>query len=918
MSSLIRDHALRSIWCTPDHDRLIMVKPVKITPNNGVIRSVRVLWETIILPTNDYYHVYQIGQVPTVVYNLPNLKNEWVLLSQIAESRNIVARLFAENGLCFPVSLCYLRYTRDNNLILAVRSLTDYPLSLDVMPVWLYLYSNQFFNSDRWNQLRIAEGKPLAVPIKYAYRQVRNPTDQAEIVSAITTAVSNSLVDTKSVVYLVNGRYVDHVTGAGQIQIGDYVEALIDSSVKQIRLVPFVDMPSFTSLLDNKNKRLMLPEVSLDTIDFIDDIDFFLTSKTTDRNIKGLYYNQLRDDSVRMVTHNSYSFAAQQIDALVLTEPLFNQESEITFTAVIRHAGYKRPLLLENRRIAELYKLDVEQIEQAMVGVNSLLPEWRADQLEASSYTKIISSFAEEITEADCEEAYGYNLITSTFCDPYPPVVGNPGQRVVHKPLGIYEATIATYGQGKLIALANGGQGASYVIPEPTTNVSLIELIPGEIKPLTQANRWYGTPVVTSNRNLRESDFRTYCCPIVNGNPNEEWFDTTSSDYYTLSTDGLTITWDMPRLFALGLYPLVIIGGQVDVTRITYDELLDVSFPIVDELLGGNILTEINDEIYTELSSTWQGRLSFQFIVRAWYSPVWPASATTPPLLRDVIPRVPTGFIDVFYDGESLIEGIDYKVAWPFVVMTKVPQRNPDQGGQLLFRTYGFCKTDLTREPLSETGFVQGGVLSTDFVYQVRNDRNIRLVVGGSCLKRSDVKFSEEGWPLVNNSFNGKPYSVRDIVMPIEHFTTRSTQTSRTISQDIDRRVGEYLTIRKPGTPPPNLNPIVIKYDLYSPFLSTTIYRLSRGWLLEELNSPYDNTDIEFWIRDYVNLLNFDPCLDLTLDLRYIFIRPHMFPDVQVVAQRQYTFLERLIKDYLTPAGHPPRIDLTSYISIIG
>lgn len=108
MSGIVRDHALKNIWCTPDQDRLIQVDPHRITVDGGAYKTVRVLWEHLTLPSNHYYHVYQIGQVPPVLYNLPILKDEWLSLTDIPNTRNMVVRVFAENGIVYPIGLGYL------------------------------------------------------------------------------------------------------------------------------------------------------------------------------------------------------------------------------------------------------------------------------------------------------------------------------------------------------------------------------------------------------------------------------------------------------------------------------------------------------------------------------------------------------------------------------------------------------------------------------------------------------------------------------------------------------------------------------------------------------------------------------------------------------------------------------------------
>lgn len=891
-AEFVLDHALNNVWCTPDQDHLIIIPPVKISEPNGSYVKVRVLWEMVDLPsTTSYYHVYQIGQVPPSIYNLPIAKATWWSAGSLCETQNMVFKAYNEKGIMYPLNDVFVRINRDNNVIVALRIRNDFPaVDFSVDDLHLQMYSDAFYQSARWADMKTAAGKPNARPVQYVYRTIRSANDIAIFRNDVNIALSNTLATAATVLYYKNGRYTNDVSTPMDLQLGDVVEAIVDSSIKLIRHVPLTSMASFTSIGDAITKRLFPAIKDTTTIDYKDDVDFYLVSSASLPKYRdGLFFNQNQLQSIRQITHNAYALSNLQLQAKLSSDTIIANESAGAMVAVIRHSGWKRDLLQEHRRLLELYKLSITDINNALTGIDSTIPEWRADNLEASDYMRIVSAFAEDITTAMVENAYGYNLMTRLFCDPYPAITVNSGVKQVARPIGIDRAVLTVYdSDGHLVTTTNSAENAAiYPLPLPSTTASIVELTPGAIAADNRTNRYYGLPVVAVSKSLHTTGYRCYACPIEGGEPNEEWLDVTSSNYFSISPDGLTLTWDMEQLDILQYYPAVVVGGDV----------LWYKVP---------------------LSGEYPGFIRFSINANRWVSPIYPAAMTVPPVFQNGILRIQPAVMDLIMDGESLIEGIDYKVEWPQIVVFKRPLRTPDEGLSLYVRAYGFCESgSMSRVLPRETGFVKGGILSANLHRDIRNDRNIRIVIGGKLRRRTDVKFSEDGAPTVNSSLNGLPYSITDIIMPVESFTSKETMAYRALSVDVDQRVGNYMTTKDPGTPPPALNPILQKYDLYSPFCSALLHNFKDGWLNNgELDGDYDNLDMQSWLAPWEYLLAYDPCQMASLDTELVFIRPHQYATAMTLTSKQYTFMEKVIRDFLTIPLLGTRVDLSQFVVI--
>lgn len=333
----------------------------------------------------------------------------------------------------------------------------------------------------------------------------------------------------------------------------------------------------------------------------------------------------------------------------------------------------------------------------------------------------------------------------------------------------------------------------------------------------------------------------------------------TDGYYHQVSVNSLTeettVTWDFGKLSTANLYPAVRVGGR------------------------------IKQYVYTPVATNYSGWMSVT-----------------------LVDKIPSGTIDVFMNGESLIRGIDFTIAWPTLYIVKTPNRNIDDV-EVLIRHYGFCSpVDMLPLPLREVGFVRDGMVSVDGIYQVRNQRTGRAIVGGKSYPVDTVKTDDHnGLPMAD----GRPYALCDYVLPIEFFSGGDSVTQYLTSADIDQQVDQYLT-RYLNTQPPAMQFIQgQRWEVYSPFMGGVIDMVLKGAFADgRLALPYNRTQVDVWLNGLHHLLPHDPCVYQQHD-DFIVIYAHSYVNTVSVTVDEYRFLEYVNRYYLHE-----RIDITPSVTV--
>ena len=285
---------------------------------------------------------------------------------------------------------------------------------------------------------------------------------------------------------------------------------------------------------------------------------------------------------------------------------------------------------------------------------------------------------------------------------------------------------------------------------------------------------------------------------------------------------------------------------------------------------------------------------------------------------KTYVQEIPFGEIEVWLNGYSLVEGIDYFVDFPNVcIVNKHFLIDPKRKKQhITVRQYGHPTKDFRRNPVEDTGWVRYGVLSRNNKFDIRDDRVMRMTVGGSFIHRDDLSYSETDTGIhVRNDLNGKPYCIKDIMIPTRNIiTAQDPYAYRDRSVDLDNRISDYMTqfIREPVKEGASATSFL--WPVYSPFCSKIIFDLINGVLdTEPLKEFYDDNFVLEYTKKYNYLLRVDPAHeDHLFDKDYMIVHPTHLSSVVDLNAWQYKFVERVIKIVLHN-----RVDLTGFARIV-
>lgn len=855
MFDYLVDHALKNVWCAPRQDMQSRVAPARLTPPNGAFNEFNILWRTHKLPIQGKrFHVFQIGQLNPRLMGLFPSFGKWTTIAEACSVGSMIADLYVKSGVELPRTQSWYMVTRDKNLVLCVLEQPKIVADLGTEPLYMRVYTNAYFYSLR--------AQDRANGVKVGGGTVGST---AEILALQTTY--EDLQNKPGHVYaFVNGYKVSGISLL-TAKVGDVVEYVYDSSIERIVEWGLNTLPTFASSMDQKQKYLLHYQgPDQQRIDYQDDIDFFLIKPgqlPSDVDRTGIYIGRNALDTVRMVTHRDYSIVVPYLVAYADSNG-WTDPSKLRLRAHIRKAGFDRKLVKDHNRIFELYKLPDDEIQSAMLGVHSTVSNWRADVLEASAYTWIMGAEPSEVTKPKVEQAYGYNAISKILADT-PKFTRLEGTTpVVDVPYGLqnYSTGFEYDAQGKLINWYTHVSGERY--PTRNQRTKLVEMFSALVD--DKLDEYH--EVTTQPIDPRAS-YRMYTCPKIAGVPTYQWTDVTDSALYGIVNNQLTWFVDPAKVYTV---------VRSDAVMLAYSFELEPQ----DSLL--------------KFSLTYRVRIANNIQRR--------------------VMSIPMGELDLYLNDRPIIEGIDYKVNFPEIVIFNKEYRNqlPKTKQKITVRFSGFCDSQFKRIIPTNVGFVNYGLLSRNNRYDIMDDKVLMIAVDGALYDRSQLKFSESDTGVYpQDARNGSPYMIRDIVVPMRGQTTRSTYPMRQDSIVVDQRVSAYLTERMPK---PILNGPSVSQDLYavySPFFAKIMYDLINGWLWDErLHGHYGDNVVKELCTPYESLLQYDPTQEANrLDPQFVIVHPHDRSTVVTIDIYFYKFLSRVAAIYLRN-----RVDLANHLKI--
>lgn len=848
MPNYLIEHALRNVWCSPKQDNHYVIQPKRITPNRGVFNVAIVMGAQIETPVKQRIcHVFQVGQMDPVSLGLlrqvPHWRiQKWFKFSDVINQSDLDVTIYNAAGVNLPRTDSYYMFTDERALIFCIPENNKFKVNFREEDIFFRFYTNYYFRSV--NQM------PSTVTCGYF-----RPQGSAEVIE-MESFLTVKEYEQGALRTFVNGLLVDRAR-LGDLNFGDYVEWVHDSSVKKVREWRLSELHQFRSKLDNAYKYLLNSRGEVfNTIDYHDDIEIYVLHRHIGGTSRGLYYNRNKKSHHRMVTHQDYSVETETVislrDHLAEQRGITVPDAEMVYIrAYIRDGGIRRPLIKDANRIFELYKLDEQKRHLAMIGLESTIFEWNCITLENSAYTRLMETQANEITLKLVEEAYGYNGCSVILGNTPQRMTLNGSSKTVKLPYGLTQkAVVYEFNlDGKLLTHRQHSNDDSY---EPQFETcELIEAVGGELS--TSVHSAFGTDNVEIPKGGHS--WRLYRCRKVNQIPNNEWEDITDVDIYTVADGVVTCPGDSTQYLQL----------RTDKNVIAYDFEM-----------GHN-----------------DGLLNFSLSETEYGNPLSELRPMTLPLAH----------LDIWMNGNKLIRNLDYFVKFPqvFVVNRTYLQQPIDTVKQRFHvRMYGLPDSSMEFDTIEDFGWVVNGQLSNNNIFDLRDDKVLQIVVGGSIYHRDSVFFAENrtGQRMLDR-MNGKPYQIKDLIVPLMSKVSTDTYQLRRQAISLDKKISDYMT---ENFGPMGNNEFHVMGEMYvvsSPFFSHIIHLLRNNRIVLPEDRLLTDQEVMDYCQPHEGLLNYDPLGDgNTPDPTYCQIVPHQGQYSVGVSFLGYRFLQTVERLY--------------------
>lgn len=853
--SIIVKHALDNVWTSPSEDKQVIFKPAKLTKDFTRGSFFSLAWDSIETPNNtDYFQYYQIGHLGPTFIGLLDRGNVWTTFAEGCSLNDLIVDLYSVKGTQLPRSLAWYMIRDQKNILIAIRKYPGLNFNPNAESLFIRFYKNSFFNL-----IEAVNVDPIHVMGKVI-------TENAD-----TVLLQNEYARFKTLegdcVLFKNGYLVDNFTLMDTV-VGDTVEFVYDPSITDIVDYKLTDLPIFTSQLDTNFKYLVHYSGPKDRgIIYKQDVDFYLINKSIG---KGVFFHKNIDASVRMVTHSDFSVMTSLVDNLVSAQTNWNNPEDIYIRIIVRKSGTKRPLVFEKNQINELYKLSDDKILTALSGLNATVPFWAAANLEASAYCEIMQSgFTEatsnyaHVTTARVTDAYGYHGVAKVIADTPSLPLPNSSPRIFEVPPGmIWNFTAIEYDEEGVMLDVYPATTPNSEYVAKNNNAGYTEFLYG--LPRNKPDEYYDTDMDIEYG----LEFKAYVCQKENGQPNFAWTDVTDSGLYSFINN--RFTWLIDKNSYVGM---------IRTNKYVYHDKALVT-PI-----NGVLAYTIN------YASTINGNTASRLM------------------------SVPMNQLTVYLNGRVLIQDLDYVLVFPkiYILNKEYITGLGSQNLDIIFT--GLCNSDLKVENNSDVGFVTNKLLSNNNKFDLRDNRILRIVVGGKLRSKQDLLFAEEDSGVtLPNSQNGLPYSITELIVPVFNETKIKTDVLREEAKLIDTAVSDYLTSI---TPPPVLgvvNPILELHTLYSPFLSKIIFDLKNEILIDQrIFHNYSDPDVIDICKNYTYLLEIDLARTASLtDPDFVIIHPHISNTVISLDIFRYRFVVRVLKVFFNN-----RLDISGFVNLL-
>lgn len=850
MDTLLTKDAVSEVWCTPGMDQQLSLALVRLTEDKGVRGYLNLGWESVNAPDQmNYWHFFFIGSIPRDELGLtqPIGIDRWHNLDDLMVDNATIFNVYHSNSTEINLAACHVHLSENRGFMLAVRTSE---VDLDAGNVHLRVYQNRYFETPRVPTY----GKKVEVDF---FKGGEN-TDLAAFIAkheayknephGLATATYNGLTHSS-----INSADVDRFT---------LIDSVFDASIVETFEVKLSELRPFFSKKDKANKFLIHPTLKdRTTIRYYDDTEWYVVSKQGLKTgeWKGVRLPRFIGTELRQLTHVDFSFNASVLNRY--KDAFFGDHTldEVSLLIHFRRSGYRRPLKFVAEKIKALYRLPDNLIEEALLGINSNVDFWKAENLEDSEYVKLMSADFEDINAKFVADTYGYNGVCKTlFGTPLDTPVANG--TLLELPSGYLRDSVVTEydGDGNLLKCLQKTLGAYY---RPSSNkTSFVELIVGE-SGYRMYQHWDEKSFTLNTR----FNYRFYTAVRGDAGPTR-WTDVTDGALYTLT--GNTVKWNVDY----SIYHTFVITDNTP-------------WYFTDNLTEDNGLLSVDLEVN---------------VAKPTENDEW------------VSMGVPFGYCRVWVNGKALIQNLDYVIKdSKLVVINKRYLYKGSVQDTITILGYGHCTKDLMPQALPDIQFVKWHRLSFNGRYDYRDDWLTRYTVGGSVYQHDELSFAEDGTAVVGKAAlaNGLPYTAEQVHPAIHNPISMKVFAAKVAADARDKKVMDYLTEKLPVPDPDRPNAILEKHNVFSPYLSKILSDLKEGrWIIPETRLT-DEILLKY-LLPYEWLLPYDPSR-LNVNFSYIHIHPHAGANVVTVSKRIFDVLERVVGLKLDN-----KVDLTPFIGI--
>lgn len=852
--------AVDRIYCTPSQDRQFSFHLRRVNkpayPYKGQFTVFNAQKQ---LPDQtSYFHVFSIGSIPPKLLNMLYqqrgwFKDQWIKCSTDMAERDMIIRIYNEEGVVLPSELAYYSFIDQNSLMVALQVPAG---ASRVFPMetfkYMHVYTNSYFQSVAF------QSNPVRVGIDYKYQVVHNNTEKLQLQNYVSACRAQG----GDVFIHVDGYYTDEISL--NIPDGSHVEVVYDQSIKAVEYYPISELRTFDSTLDNRMKYLVYRTARAPYIDYNDDTEVFI-QQSTGLVKKGLHFYKHRDYVMRNVTDKDFSLTSSYINntAQALSTIVTGSLTDKRIVLYVRHSANPMTVAYSSLKLHELYKLPDSVQKDVICNSNYSLDIFRAEALENSHYFRVASaSKISEVTPDLAASAVGYNGISYYYADNLISDSVNmnlqvaelyQGQSVAYEYTadGLYSGHYVTYGE---------------LYTKSSSDIGYVELlsgyIPTHMPPLLDNT-------MTHTLLQPDEDYVVISAYYDGVNKLSSWDDISATTY--VSRTGNVLSFNLP------------VGQKARVLYLKQHNAYDTTIDLDSGVMEFNLTEQIDKG----------------------------TGVMTYPC------EVPPQSLTVFFNKRRLTHGIDYHIDFPKVVITSKKYIDYTQAEQSLHIRMSGHTLDKTKiNEMEVKGFVNNGALTRNRYYDLRDDRVYTVFVDGRIKARDSVRYSETDHTVrLTDPSNGQPYTVSEQLIPVKLLTGVSTYELYTTNKLKDKKISEFFNAIFPEPSVNEFNAIPTAHYMYSPVVSRLLVDILTGVISSSTYmTPYDdNTVLQLIDARYSKDMKVDPVRMGFQDV-LVEIHPHLGNSVINLSLHQYRFVQNVIR--VLTAGKPEKINLSGYLSV--